>query len=388
MASLWKHPNSKFWTACYTDREGRQVKRSTKQTDKRKALLIAVEYERIESQSRNAGVSTRQMQRVLNDMLEKTNEEAIVTPTTEKYLRDWLTTIETKKSAGTFERYAHTIDLFLEHLGAFARSPITSISSSHIDGFLNARLKDGVAPKTASVDIKTLNVAFNRAERYSVILKNPVTAVDLPKVESSERDMFTPDQVKKLLETVGYKSDWFTLILLGYYTGQRLGDCTTLTWKNVNFKERVIYYQQKKTGKKVRSPMVEDLYDHLHFNREFIEGDYVCPALAKRSGGGAHGLSESFNRIVQKAGIDCQQIKGKGKLQFKRLTFHSLRHSFNSEMADAGVSQEIRMKLTGHSSFSMNDRYTHHSLKPLEEAVSHLPALLSGNPVSNKGKAS
>jgi hypothetical protein len=59
MASLWKHPNSSFWTACYTDREGRQMKRSTRQTDKRKAMLIAVEYERVEAQARNAGVTIK-----------------------------------------------------------------------------------------------------------------------------------------------------------------------------------------------------------------------------------------------------------------------------------------------------------------------------------------
>jgi integrase len=92
--------------------------------------------------------------------------------------------------------------------------------------------------------------------------------------------------------------------------------------------------------------------------------------------GGAHGLSESFNRIVKRAQIDSQRIKGKGKIHFNRLTFHSLRHSFNSTMAEAGVSQETRMKLTGHSSILMNDRYTHTSLKPLEEAVSKLPSLV------------
>jgi hypothetical protein len=67
---------------------------------------------------------------------------------------------------------------------------------------------------------------------------------------------------------------------------------------------------------------------------------------------------------------------GKGKIHFNRLSFHSLRHSFNSTMAEAGVSQETRMKLTGHFSFLMNDRYTHTSLKPLEDAVSKMPSLL------------
>ena len=292
MASLWKHPNSSCWSACYTDRDGRQLKRTTKQTDKRKALLIAVEWERVEAQAHKSGVSTRQMQKVLNDMLEKTNEETIVTPTTGKYLRDWLTGIEIKNSKGTHERYKHTVDLFLDHIKGVAKSPVTSITSLHIESFLNARLKDKVAPKTASVDIKTLNAAFNRAERYSVILKNPVTAVELPKVESSERDIFTPEQVAQLLNTAGYKSEWFTLILLGYFTGQRLGDCATLEWKNVNMQKRVIYFKQIKTGKNVQVPMSDDLNEHLQFLTEFIDSKFVCPELAERGSGGAHGLSE------------------------------------------------------------------------------------------------
>jgi integrase len=317
------------------------------------------------------------MQKVLNDMLEKTNQETIVTPTTEKYLRDWLTGIETKKSKGTHERYKHTVDIFLEHIGSVAKSPVTSISSSHVESFLNARLKRGVAPKTALVDIKTLNVAFNRAERYSVILKNPVTAVELPKIESSERDIFTPQQVSQLLKVVGDKSEWFTLILLGYFTGQRLGDCVTLEWKNVDMQNRIIFFKQIKTGKKVQIPMTEDLDQHLQFLTEFIDSKHVCPELAERGSGGANGLSESFGRIVKRAGINSQRIKGKGTIHFNRLTFHSLRHSFNSAMAEAGVSQETRMRLTGHSSISINAKYTHLGNKQLEDAVDKLPVLLS-----------
>ena len=48
MASIWKHPNSKFWTACYTDRDGKQVKRSTTQIKRKQALTIALEWERVE----------------------------------------------------------------------------------------------------------------------------------------------------------------------------------------------------------------------------------------------------------------------------------------------------------------------------------------------------
>ena len=139
----------------------------------------------------------------------------------------------------------------------------------------------------------------------------------------------------------------------------------------------VIYFEQQKTGKKVQIPMTEDLDEHLQFLSEFIDGPYVCPELAERGSGGAYGLSESFNRIVKRAEIDSKRVKGKGKIFFNRLTFHSLRHSFNTTMAEGGVAQEIRMRLTGHSSIQTNTRYTHTGMKSLEDAVSVLPSLLN-----------
>ena len=374
MASLWKHPESKYWTACYTSRDGKQVKRSTKQTDRKKALTVAMELERVEKQVRQGTMSTLQVQKVFNDLVEKTSGDTIMTPSVEDYLKGWLINVQAKNSEATAERYRHTVDIFLKYLEGKRQVPMTGITAAHIEGFLSARLKEGVAPKTATVDIKTLSCAFNRAERYGIILKNPVRAVDLPKAVSSEHEIFTHEEVAKLLDTVGFKSEWFTLILMGYFTGARLGDCAGMKWANVNFRDRILTYEQTKTGKKVRVPLGADLYAHLNWKREFIDADYICPELAERGSGGKHGLSESFNRIVKRAKINPLNVQGKGKQKFNRLTFHSLRHSFNSALANAGVSQEIRMKLTGHSSMAMNDRYTHHGVKPLELAISALPS--------------
>ena len=52
MASVVKRKNSKFWTACYTARDGRQLKRSTKTTDKNQAIEIAIELERVERKAK------------------------------------------------------------------------------------------------------------------------------------------------------------------------------------------------------------------------------------------------------------------------------------------------------------------------------------------------
>ena len=59
--------------------------------------------------------------------------------------------------------------------------------------------------------------------------------------------------------------------------------------------------------------------------------------------------------------------------KFRSLTFHSLRHTFNSVLANAGVDQEVRQQLTGHASAAMNRRYTHLELKTMRAAISKLP---------------
>ena len=98
------------------------------------------------------------------------------------------------------------------------------------------------------------------------------------------------------------------------------------------------------------------------------------PALATRRPGGRNGLSGTFVRLVEKAGIDPRYVEAKGK-RFAKLSFHSLRHSFNSALANAGVSQELRMKLTGHATVAMNSQYTHTELATLGRAVGKLPSL-------------
>ena len=57
------------------------------------------------------------------------------------------------------------------------------------------------------------------------------------------------------------------------------------------------------------------------------------------------------------------------------LSFHCLRHSFNTALASAGVPQEVRQKLTGHSSAEMNAHYTHHEIETLRSAIGKLPTL-------------
>jgi len=66
-------------------------------------------------------------------------------------------------------------------------------------------------------------------------------------------------------------------------------------------------------------------------------------------------LSGQFAKVMAAAGISGTITRHtKDGRANNSLSFHSLRHSFNSAMANAGVSQEVRQKLTGHASADMN----------------------------------
>jgi integrase len=80
---------------------------------------------------------------------------------------------------------------------------------------------------------------------------------------------------------------------------------------------------------------------------------------------------------MARAGVEGRLLRernGEGRSQ-SSLSFHSLRHSFNSALANAAVPQEIRQKLTGHTSAEMNTLYTHHELEPLRKAIAMLPRI-------------
>jgi integrase len=173
------------------------------------------------------------------------------------------------------------------------------------------------------------------------------------------------------------KGDWKTAVLCGYYLGARLGDVVKLCWEDINFASGevgAIAFRQSKTGKRVLIPLVPELREHLESIARDEMDPYIMPTLALRRPGGRNGLSGTFIRILEKTGIDPRYVEGKGK-RFAKLSFHSLRHTFNSAMANAGVSQEVRMKLTGHQSGAMNNAYTHHEQRTYADALNRIPRL-------------
>jgi integrase len=375
MASVHKRPNSKYWHAAFRDSNSRLILRSTKCTDRSKALVTAFEFERAANLAKAGNLIEAQARKVVADIMERAgSEETLRAPSVADYLNQWLKSKQTRKAVNTGNRYRVAVEKFLTVLGDRQKKPLTALTARDVERYMDSRTKEKLAPRTIVLCVKVIRTALNAARRQGLIPTNPAEAVELPKVRGVERGTFTPAEVKMLVDTA--EGEWKTLILLAYYTGVRLSDCCRMTWADVDMSADTLTYTQAKTGEKVTVPLHGDLLTHLNKLASTDKPQvFIMAHMAGLKPGGRHGLSEGFKRIMRSAGLDLQTVKGAGIRQQSKRTFHALRHSFTSALANQGVASELRMKLTGHKTESVHRGYTHHEIEKLRSAVQKIPSL-------------
>ena len=375
MASVHQRPRSPFWHASYLGPDGRWILRSTKVVDRQSALALALEFERASKLARRGDLVEAQAREVLADIMKRADMgETLLAVTVKSHFDTWLASKQDRKSAGTGERYGTAVAGFLKSLGNRASKNLTSLTAADVQRFLDARVAEGRAPMTVSLEVRIIRGALNVASRQGLIPTNPAEAVELPDAKGMERNPFTATEVAMLVDTA--QKEWRTLIMLAYFTGARLGDCCRMQWEGVDLAAGTLTFTQTKTGAKVTAPLHPALLAELNTLAGSDKPQiFILPGMAALKSGGRHGLSEGFKRIMRKAGLDLQTVKGGGKRMFSRRTFHALRHTFTSALANQNVSAEMRMKLTGHTTTAMHQKYTHHEMDNLRAAIEKIPSL-------------
>jgi len=382
---------SPFWICCYTSAAGQRLKKSTKvrvkpltgetrkdgsrktAADKRaEALEVCLGIERAEAHAKNGTLTEQAAKKIIGEILERATGEPLHSYKVREWLNHWLEMKERVRAGKTMDRYRQVIRDFVESLGSRANFALAHLTPRDVLSYRDSIIAAKKTARTANLSVKVVSAGINAALRQGYIASNPATAIESLPVKSEEKGTFTSTQMSKLLRAAD--GDWKPAILQGYYTGARLGDIAHMRWDAIDWRNKLIRFTPSKTKKPVTIPL------HPQLERELLKTAGIgkapmFPSLAGKGTGGRLGLSGLFAAIMSKAGIEGKRTQASGGRTLSSLTFHSLRHSFNSAMANAGVSQEVRMKFTGHISAEMNKGHTHHELEPLRMAVRLLPSI-------------
>ncbi|MEN4054278.1 site-specific integrase, partial [Sulfurimonas sp. NWX79] len=197
------------------------------------------------------------------------------------------------------------------------------------------KLTDGYKPRTVQLILGLARQIINYAINNELILNytNPISKgkVKMPKFDNKQIGFLTKDQAKELLERLKSKKTPLTyrLTVLLLYTGARFSEVASLTWDDIDFNNRLIYFKSNKNGNDRKiyiSDLALDVLVEL-FNEK--RNDLVIPAS---NGKQLIQMPRQWQEIVD------EMLPNNDKAGKYRITIHSLRHTHASWMAIAGVS--------------------------------------------------
>jgi len=380
MASIHRQAEkSPYWYAAFYGADGRRRFQSTKTIDRKKAQAIALEFEEAARLGRSGALTMERARRVIANLYAVANRETLPASTIKDYMDSWLQKKTLEVADATIGEYQRLTADLLDYLGTKERMSMDALTPAHLVGY-RARLAARVSAATANKALKILRGCWAQAVKDGVIERNPFLAVDLVKRRASDRTQrrgFTLEELRKLLAACD--DSWTGLVLAGLYTGQRLMDLVSLRWGQVELSERIIHFTTAKTGRRIDAPIHPSLMRWLMDHAGDDADGPLFPELHGLAGGT---ISNQFIALLARAGIRAQQGGGShakrkqgrsARRETGELSFHSLRHTYVSQLKISGVADGTARALVGHESAAVNNAYTHFDAADLARAVNRLP---------------
>lgn len=267
---------------------------------------------------------------------------------------------------------------WLEHYYVHVNS-LSGVTHEMIGEYL-AILRADLSGSTYNSRVCVLREIFHTLAHKAGLEEDPWQGVRLRPEDCHSRRELTIDELKRLLASASKKSEeWHKLFLIGIYTGLRLGDCCQLDWSQINISDNVIQIIPHKTrrhahGHPVTIPIHPALQAALILQDKTLTGP-ILPTIAEMYRRGRWLVSHELSRIFKDANITTSvKIEGR-RNKTPEATFHSLRHTFVSLSANAGVPLHILQSIVGHESTAMTRHYYHESINSLRMAVNSIPTI-------------
>jgi integrase len=227
------------------------------------------------------------------------------------------------------------------------------------------RDKDGKAVMLPSVKVRPATVNRQRtflsgilseAERRGYIDRNPARGVsNLPEHNDKLRWLTNDEEERLLAHAPEYLRP---IIIVALHTGMRRGEVLTMKWADLDFGQKLVRVTHTKNHRIRYIPMnsrLEKLLDSMKPEATTWEkSPYVFSNLETETK--FKDLSRAFEGTARRSGLED-------------VTFHTLRHTFASRLAQAGVPLNTVRELLGHGDMTVTMRYAHLAPNNLREAV-------------------
>jgi len=253
-------------------------------------------------------------------------------------------------------------------------TPLANINTFRIQGFLNRKLeRDAEGRITNATTVRHLHkhirLMLNKAVDWGYLEKNPADGrkVKVPRKPPLRQRWLSVDEASRLVSNaIGDARQFFTLLLM---TGLRCGEAEQLRYCDIREDECKAVIRDSKTGEPRAVPLNETALAAIRsLESRRLNSLYLFP---NRAGTGPRrSIRTALKGACRRAGLVHGLADDQG------VVTHTLRHTFRSWMAHAGVQERLADRITGHSTGSVAAGYTHFGWQHLLEAVRHLDSVL------------
>jgi integrase/recombinase XerD len=281
----------------------------------------------------------------------------------ERYMRHkWRVNHKRRTIEGSFT----SIMLFLEFYGASGKTDITQIERSDLEAFIEHEQDRGMYISTVRTRMVSVIAFLHFLMEQDILSPSLLKRRIRLKLPDTLPRAMNPKDVKKLVEVIDDARDR-ALILVLLRTGIRIGEALGLLMNDVDLKEKKIRLME---GEKNNMGRVVYLsHDALFAVKRWFairkkEENYIF--YGQRHGRLCYSAARSvFVKYLRKARLD-----------HKGYTVHCLRHTYASELLNAGMRLEVLQQLMGHQDIEVTRRYARLTDKTREEEYFRAMAII------------